>query len=109
MRHWARWALAATAATLFAASSGSQAQAAKSAGYEPHVGQAGKDVVWVPMPDEQVKQLLDMARVTPNDVVMDLGSGDGRTVIAAARRGAHAIGVEFNGDLVEFSKREAQK
>ena len=77
--------------------------------YQPQVGQAGKDVVWVPMPDDQLNHLLDMAKVTTADVVMDLGSGDGRTVIAAAKRGARGIGVEFNGELVELSKREAQK
>ena len=109
MKQWQQWIVAATVAALFAGSVAAQAPATKGAQYEPHVGQEGKDVVWVPMPDEQVNKLLDMAKVTPNDVVMDLGSGDGRTVIAAAKRGARAIGVEFNGDLVEFSKREAQK
>jgi SAM-dependent methyltransferase len=77
--------------------------------YEPQVGQAGKDVVWVPMPEDQLNHLLDMAKVTPKDFVIDLGSGDGRTVIAAAKRGARALGVEFNADLVEYSKRVAQK
>jgi SAM-dependent methyltransferase len=77
--------------------------------YEPEVGQEGKDVVWVPMADEQLEKLLDMARVTPADFVMDLGSGDGRTVIAAAKRGARAMGVEFNPDLVALSERAAKK
>jgi SAM-dependent methyltransferase len=77
--------------------------------YEPAVGQAGKDVVWVPMPDEQLETLLDLARVTATDFLIDLGSGDGRTVIAAARRGARATGVEFNPNLVAHSKREAEK
>ena len=77
--------------------------------YEPRVGQAGKDVVWVPMPDDQLARLLDMAKVARGDYVVDLGSGDGRTVIAAAKRGARALGVEFNPDLVEFSRREAHK
>ena len=56
--------------------------------FEPQVGQAGKDVVWVPTPQAVVDKMLDMAKVTKNDVVMDLGSGDGRTVITAAKRGA---------------------
>ena len=75
--------------------------------YEPTVGQEGKDVVWVPTPDVTVKAMLDMAKVTPQDFVMDLGSGDGRTVIAAAKRGARAMGVEYNPDMVELSKRNA--
>lgn len=77
--------------------------------YEPRSGQAGKDVVWVPTPPELVEKMLDMAEVTPADVVMDLGSGDGRNIIAAARRGAKAIGVEFNPDMVELSSRLARE
>jgi hypothetical protein len=72
--------------------------------YEPQVGQAGKDVVWVPTPDTLVEKMLDMAKVTTRDVVIDLGSGDGRTVIAAAKRGATAIGVEYNPDMVVLSQ-----
>jgi SAM-dependent methyltransferase len=77
--------------------------------YEPQVGQAGKDVVWVPTPQGLVDKMLDMAKVTPQDFVMDLGSGDGRTVITAAKRGARATGIEYNPDMVELSKRNAQK
>jgi len=76
--------------------------------YEPSVGQEGKDVVWVPTPPATVEKMLDMAQVTPQDFVMDLGSGDGRNVIAAAKRGARALGVEYNPDLVELSKRLAE-
>jgi precorrin-6B methylase 2 len=75
--------------------------------YEPEVGQAGKDVVWVPTPQILVDRMLDMAKVTPRDFVMDLGSGDGRTVITAAKRGARAMGVEYNPDMVELSNRNA--
>jgi len=75
--------------------------------YQPTVGQPGKDVVWVPTPEEMVEKALDLAAVTPNDFVIDLGSGDGRNVIAAAKRGARALGVEYNPDLVELSKRNA--
>src|SRR5687767_5514748 len=75
--------------------------------YEPQVGQAGKDVVWVPTPEVLVEKMLDMAKVTPQDFVIDLGSGDGRTVIAAAKRGARAMGIEYNPDMVELSKRNA--
>jgi len=81
----------------------------KEAEYEPHTFQEGKDVVWVPTPQVVVDKMLDMAKVTPNDFVMDLGSGDGRTVITAARRGARALGVEYNPDMVALSKRNAAK
>ena len=75
--------------------------------YEPQVGQPGKDVVWVPTEEALVDRMLDMAKVTPEDYVIDLGSGDGRTVIAAAKRGAHALGIEYNPDMVELSIRNA--
>src|SRR5687767_179101 len=77
--------------------------------YQPTVGQPGKDVVWVPSPEEMVERALDLAAVTPQDFVIDLGSGDGRNVIAAAKRGARALGVEYNNDLVELSKEYAAK
>jgi precorrin-6B methylase 2 len=77
--------------------------------YEPQVGQSGKDVVWVPTPQALVDKMLDMAKVTPQDFVIDLGSGDGRTVITAAKRGARAMGIEYNPDMVELSKRNAAK
>jgi SAM-dependent methyltransferase len=75
--------------------------------YEPVVGQEGKDVVWVPTPFVTVEKMLDVAKVTPQDFVMDLGSGDGRNIIAAAKRGARALGVEFNAEMVEYSRRVA--
>ena len=77
--------------------------------YQPTEGQEGKDVVWVPTPPVLVEKMLDMARVTPQDYVMDLGSGDGRNVIAAAKRGARALGVEYNPDMVELSRRIAAR
>jgi hypothetical protein len=75
--------------------------------YRPKYSQPGKDVVWAPTRHQLVEKMLDMAKVTPKDYVMDLGSGDGRTVIAAAKRGASALGIEYNPDLVELSKRNA--
>src|SRR5687767_13310201 len=84
------------------------AQEQKPAPFEPVVGQPGKDVVWVPTPESLVEKMLDMAAVTPKDVVMDLGSGDGRNVIAAARRGARAVGFEFNPEMVALSNRKAK-
>ncbi len=83
--------------------------AAQEKAYEPTPGQAGKDVVWVPTPQELVEKMLDMAKVTPQDLVIDLGSGDGRNVIAAAKRGARAIGFEFNPDMVALSRRRAKE
>ena len=77
--------------------------------YEPTVGQEGKDVVWVPTSQALVNRMLDMAKLTPSDIHYDLGSGDGRTVITAAKRGARAYGVEYNPDMVALSKRNAQK
>ncbi|OGA78570.1 MAG: RNA methyltransferase [Betaproteobacteria bacterium RIFCSPLOWO2_12_FULL_65_14] len=93
---------------LFSATAFAQAQPAPSA-YEPSVGQKGKDVVWVPTPQALVDKMLDMAKVTPKDYVIDLGSGDGRTVITAAKRGVRALGIEYNPDMVELSKRSAEK
>jgi hypothetical protein len=77
--------------------------------FQPQVGQRGKDVVWVPTPQALVDKMLDMAKVTPQDFVMDLGSGDGRTVITAAKRGARAQGIEYNSDMVDLSKQNAAR
>jgi SAM-dependent methyltransferase len=74
---------------------------------QPFEGEPGKDVVWIASPRDMVEKMLDMARVTPQDYVIDLGSGDGRNVIAAAKRGARALGVEYNPELVEVSRRAA--
>lgn len=76
--------------------------------YTPSVGQVGKDVVWVPTSQTLVDRMLNMAKLTANDHLVDLGSGDGRTVITAAKRGATARGIEYNPDLVELSKRTAK-
>ena len=76
--------------------------------WEPTVGMAGKDVVWVPTTPAMVEKMLDMAKLTPKDVVMDLGSGDGRLVIAAAKRGAQAIGVEYTPEMVEHARQNAR-
>ena len=98
------------AVSLVASASTAFAQAPKApAGYEPKSGQEGKDVVWVPTPQSLVDKMLDMAKMTPADFVIDLGSGDGRTVITAAKRGARALGIEYNPDMVALSKRNAEK
>ncbi len=90
--------------TAFASSANAQSK-----DYQPEVGQAGKDVVWVPTPQALVDKMLEMAKVTPKDYVIDLGSGDGRTVITAAKHGSKALGIEYNPEMVELSKRNAAK
>jgi hypothetical protein len=75
--------------------------------FEPTQGQAGKDVVWLPTDQRLVDKMLDLAKVTPQDFLIDLGSGDGRTVITAAKRGLRAEGIEYNPDMVDFAKRNA--
>ena len=92
--------------TMVAATAFAQAQS-DTKPFEPQVGQQGKDVVWVPTPQALVDKMLDMAKLTPQDYLMDLGSGDGRTVITAAKRGATAVGIEYNPDMVELSKKNA--
>jgi hypothetical protein len=83
------------------------AQQTTTAPFEPRVGQAGKDVVWVPTPQVLVDKMLDMAQVTPKDFLMDLGSGDGITVITAAKRGTRAVGIEYNPDMAALSTKRA--
>jgi precorrin-6B methylase 2 len=97
------WAVLSLAATQAAA----QATQAPAKPFEPQVGQAGKDVVWVPTPQALVDKMLDLAKVTPQDYLIDLGSGDGRTVITAAKRGLRAHGIEYNPDMVDLAKRNA--
>jgi precorrin-6B methylase 2 len=93
-------------ALLFAAA-GSIAQEKAAEPFKPEVGQEGKDVIWVPTPQPLVDRMLNLARLTPKDYLIDLGSGDGRTVITAAKRGARALGVEYNPDMVALSRRRA--
>lgn len=77
--------------------------------YTPQSGQAGKDVVWIPTPQSLVDRMMEMAQLTPADYLVDLGSGDGRTVITAAKLGVRAHGIEYNPDMVEFARQAAQK
>lgn len=92
---------------IFLSLNASVAQPAKD--YEPSFGQPGKDVMWVPTPQALVDKMLDVAKATPEDFVIDLGSGDGRTVITAAKRGIRALGIEYDPDMVELSKRNAAR
>ncbi|MBM3609782.1 MAG: SAM-dependent methyltransferase, partial [Alphaproteobacteria bacterium] len=94
-------------AALLIASGPVLSQSAGSGSFEPQVGQDGKDVIWVPTAQTLVDRMMELAKVTPQDVVIDLGSGDGRTVITAARIGAKALGIEYNPDMVELSRRNA--
>src|SRR4026207_1236664 len=81
------------------------AQATQEKPFEPTVGQQGKDVVWVPTPQALVNKMLDMAKVTPSDFLMDLGSGDGRTGTTAATRGIKATGIESTHDTLQRLRR----
>ena len=104
----ARQAVVVLALAAFAATAAAQAQ--KKEEFTPQVGQAGKDVIWVPTPEELVERMLRMAQTTPNDFVIDLGSGDGRIAIAAAKKfNARSMGIEYNPDMVEVSNRNAAK
>lgn len=78
-------------------------------GFVPHEGQAGKDVIWVPTPNSLIQAMLDKAQVGPDDFLVDLGSGDGRIVIEAAKRGAKAIGIEYNPEMVRLSLLKARE
>ena len=77
--------------------------------FTPEVGQPGKDVVWVPTGQTLVNKTLEMAQLTAQDFLIDLGSGDGRTVITAAKRGARVHGIEYNPDMVKLAKRNTAK
>ncbi len=103
--HAVRWVIAAMGLLFMSAFAFAQAQ--QQGEFQPQVGQPGKDVVWVPTQQELVNKMLEMAKVTPQDYVIDLGSGDGRTVISAAKIGAQALGIEYNPEMVELSKRNA--
>jgi ubiquinone/menaquinone biosynthesis C-methylase UbiE len=84
-------------------------QTAAQQDFKPEPGLPGKDAVWVPTSPALVEKMLDLAKVTKDDFVIDLGSGDGRMVIAAAKRGARALGVEYNPQLVQLSRRLAKE
>jgi len=92
---------------LFLCALAATSAAQPSRAYVPEPGEDGKDVMWLPSADVMVRKMLDLGRVTKKDFLIDLGSGDGRTVIAAARRGARALGVEFNPDMVQYATRQA--
>ena len=99
------WALA----SCFLAAAALAQQPSGPGTYEPTPGQPGKDVVWLPTPQALVDKMLDMGQVTAKDYVIDLGSGDGRLVITAAKRGARAMGIEYNPDMVALSQRNAKE
>jgi hypothetical protein len=84
--------------------------AASAQKFEPQVGQAGKDVIWVPTPDEVVERMLTMAQTGPSDIHFDLGAGDGKIAIMAAKKfGARATGIEYNPDMVKHANQRAQE
>ena len=104
-----RWACHCLAMLMIAALAlCAQAQEPARTEFAPTIGQPGKDVVWVPSPQVLIDKMLDMAKVAPEDYLIDLGSGDGRTVISAAKRGARALGIEYDPDMVALSRRNAE-
>ncbi len=110
MKRSVRVAGALVAALAFSIPAAALAQAQPKGEFQPQVGQAGKDVIWVPTPEALVERMLTMAQTTPNDFVVDLGAGDGRIAIAAAKRfGAKSMGIEYNPDMVTLSKKNAAK
>jgi len=110
--HWSRiaaFAAAPLAALLFAFPAAAQKDG-KEKEFEPHVGQAGKDVIWVPTPDEVVERMLRMAQVGANDYVIDLGAGDGKIAIMAAKKfGARSMGIEYNPDMAKHAQHNVEK
>ncbi|NUZ04790.1 SAM-dependent methyltransferase [Piscinibacter koreensis] len=104
------WRRAFLAAALLCGLQGGAVAQPASAPFEPQPGQSGKDVIWLPSPDAVVDRMLQMAEVKSSDFVVDLGSGDGKIAIAAARNhGARALGLEYNPQMVEFSRRRARE
>jgi hypothetical protein len=102
-----RPAVAALAALLVAVPVAAQQ---KGPAFEPQVGQAGKDVIWVPTPDDVVDRMLRMAQVTANDYVVDLGAGDGKIAIAAAKKfGARALGIEYDADMARHAQGNVER
>src|SRR5882672_3612853 len=98
-----RSVVSALAAALLATAGAAYAQQSD---FKPYVGQQGKDVVWVPTPDEVVERMLTMAQTKPEDYVIDLGAGDGKIAIAAAKKfGAKATGIEYNPDMAALAQR----
>lgn len=99
------FAVAATAALLTTTTASAQTKP-----YEPQVGQQGKDVIWVPTPDDIVERMLTMAQTTSNDYVVDLGAGDGKIAIMAAKKfGAKSLGIEFNPEFAKFAQQNVVK
>jgi len=106
--HWFRSTTTAAALAALLVSVPAAAQPNKQ--YEPSVGQPGKDVIWVPTPDDVVERMLRMAQVTANDYVIDLGAGDGKIAIMAAKKfGARAMGIEYDPDMARHAQRNVVK
>jgi len=75
--------------------------------YKPTLGQMGKDVMWLPTPKELVDNMLSMAQVNDQDLLYDLGAGDGVIAITAAKKhGARAVGIEYNPKLAAFAQQK---
>jgi SAM-dependent methyltransferase len=78
--------------------------------YEPKLRQHGKDVMWLPTPAPMVTRMLAAAGTAASDVVYDLGAGEGRIAIAAAKEfGARAVGIEYDPALAALARRNAER
>ena len=105
-----RMVVSAATAALLSALLFNPAFAQKSSEFLPQIGQPGKDVIWVPTPDEIVERMLRMAQTTPNDYVIDLGAGDGKIAIAAAKKfGARSLGIEYDSDMAKHAQANVVK
>lgn len=106
LEHLRTWAVALCGMVVLAASvANAQTRAECERAYKPETGQAGKDVIWVPTNDALVERMLQMANTTSSDLVYDLGAGDGKIAIAAAKKfGATSVGVEYNPDMARFAQ-----
>jgi SAM-dependent methyltransferase len=110
MKHRLFAALSLSLAVLSVPLDGLAQPAAPAKEYEPQVGQAGKDVIWVPTPDALVTMMLKAAKVVPSDLVYDLGAGDGKIAIAAAKEfGATAVGIEYDPKMAEHARGNVRK
>lgn len=107
----ARWSAGALLLAAVAAATIASAQPAPAYGdalYQPTLRQPGKDVMWLPTPEAMVTRMLAAARTTRDDIVYDLGAGEGRIPIAAAREfGAMAVGIEYDQALAALAARNA--
>src|SRR5688500_1721551 len=105
IKYWARAGVTAFLIFCALAAQGQSRREECERDFKPSTGQPGKDVVWVPTNDGLVTKMLEMAEVKSSDLVYDLGAGDGKIAIAAAKQfGAKAVGVEYDPDMAKLAQ-----